>query len=65
VLRALATVNPTMRRAAHVLGHRRLVDTSPARTLLGWRPRTVPEMVIAMANSLVGHGLVSAPQASG
>ena len=56
-VRVGALVSPTLRRTAHALGQRRLVDTGPARDILGWKPRGVEAMVTAMADSLIERGL--------
>ena len=47
---------------ANELGKRQDVSASKAREVLGWKPRSAEEMITSMADSMLTHGVVSAPK---
>ena len=58
LLRVVSVWDRTARLAVHDLGKRQDVSSRRARQLLGWRPRPLEEMVVAMADSMIVHGVV-------
>lgn len=58
LLRMVSVWDRTARLAVHDLGKRQDVSSLRARQLLGWRPRPLDEMIIAMADSMIVHGVV-------
>lgn len=58
LLRVISVWDHTARLAVHDLGKRQDVSSQRARQLLGWRPRPLDEMIIAMADSMIVHGVV-------
>ncbi|WP_236791120.1 aldehyde reductase [Amycolatopsis sp. GM8] len=48
-----ARTNPALREAARRLGWIPVIDTTKARTVLGWSPRTVEETIVDTADSLL------------
>jgi nucleoside-diphosphate-sugar epimerase len=58
VLRLAAPFNATARELAPDLGVRKNIDTSKARTMLGWKPRPPQEAVLATAESMLKLGVV-------
>lgn len=53
VVKLLARRNPQMAMLRSELGRTRLVDSSKARTRLGWKPRPVEQTIIDTANALL------------
>jgi dihydroflavonol-4-reductase len=53
--------NPALARAATHLGRTRRVNNDPLKNVLGIQPRSFDEMITSMADSLIAHGIVSAP----
>jgi nucleoside-diphosphate-sugar epimerase len=62
LIRAMALWDATAALTASELGKRQDVSSQRARELLGWKPRSVEEMTVAMAQSMIAHGVV-APRA--
>ncbi|MDR2929493.1 MAG: aldehyde reductase [Propionibacteriaceae bacterium] len=60
VVRLLAPFSPTLRMPATFLGRNTACSNEKARALLGWRPRSGEEAILATAKSLVELGLVGA-----
>lgn len=58
VLRVAAVWDDTVRLAVPELGKRQDVSSQLARDVLGWTARPLPEMVIAMAESMIAQGIV-------
>ena len=58
-LRMVALWDKTARLALNDLGVHQHVDTSRIRTVLGWQPRGLEEMVVSMADSMIAHGIVA------
>ncbi|MEO0882773.1 MAG: aldehyde reductase [Pseudomonadota bacterium] len=56
-----ALFDPTLKRISPFLGRRSEVDYSKLKTHLGLSPRRNGEMIIAMADSLISHGVVNKP----
>ena len=54
VVRLAAILSPQARAAVPELGRRKLLDTSPARDILGLSPRSPEDAVAAMARSIAG-----------
>lgn len=59
-MRLAALFDKTARLALNDLGVRQDVDTTRIRTVLHWRPRGLEEMVVAMGDSFLEHGVVTA-----
>jgi nucleoside-diphosphate-sugar epimerase len=62
LLRVLAIFDGTARLALNDLGRPQRIDNSKIRKQLGWSPRGLEEMTVAMAESLIAHGIVPAKQ---
>lgn len=58
VVRLAALVNPTARALVPMLSRYRTASNEKARTLLGWKPRSNEEALLAAANSLIQFGYV-------
>ena len=58
VMRAIAVFDKTAKLAINNLGNNHRFDTSKIRGTLGWTPRPLDEMVVAMAESMIAHGVV-------
>lgn len=58
LLRVVSVWDRTARLAVHDLGKRQDVSCRRARQVLGWRPRPLEEMIVAMADSMIVHGVV-------
>lgn len=58
VLEGVALFDATARLAVQELGKRQDVSNQHARDVLGWQPRGLEEMVLAMGESFVAHGVV-------
>ena len=56
-VRLLAMFTPRLREVAPQLGKRRRASNEKARTLLGWKPRSNEDAVLATAESLIRLGL--------
>lgn len=59
LIKVLALWNPTAALTAGELGRRQDVSSARAREVLGWKPRATEEMVVAMADSMIAHGLAT------
>jgi nucleoside-diphosphate-sugar epimerase len=57
-LRVLALFDKTMRVVVNDYDKRQDVSSERARRILGWKPRGLEEMVVAMGESLIRHGVV-------
>ncbi|MBE7450941.1 MAG: NAD-dependent epimerase/dehydratase family protein [Kofleriaceae bacterium] len=62
VLRLVSLWDRTARLAVQELGKRQDLSSARAREVLGWQPRSLREMVIDMAESMIAHGVVPAPR---
>ena len=60
VLRIAAIFDKTVREFVPDLGIAREMSSEKARRVLGWKPRTPEEAIIATAESLINMGLVKA-----
>jgi len=65
LLRAVALFDKTTRMAVGDLGKRQDVSSRKLRDVLGWKPRGLEEMVVAMGESLIAHGVVKPQRAEG
>lgn len=61
MVRAAALFDPPVRLVLQELGKRMDLDTTRIRKVLGWKPRPLPEMVVAMGESLITQGIVGPP----
>jgi nucleoside-diphosphate-sugar epimerase len=59
LMKVVARFDQTARLALNDLGQRQDVDSTPLRTELGWRPRDLREMTVAMADSMIEYGVVT------
>lgn len=60
LLKLVATWDKTARLAVQELGKRQNVSTQKARQVLGFAPRSLEEMVVAMGESMIQRGVVRA-----
>jgi len=58
LLRAIAIFDPTVRQVVPELGNVKRASNEKARRVLGWRPRSNEEAIVATAESLVRLGLL-------
>ncbi|HWM86016.1 MAG TPA: aldehyde reductase [Kofleriaceae bacterium] len=58
LLRLVSTWDRTARLAVQELGKRQDVSTARAREVLGFQPRSLEQMVVEMAESMIQHGVV-------
>lgn len=58
LLRIVALWDKTAQLALNDLGVEQNVDTSNIRRVLDWQPRDIREMVTAMADSMIEHGII-------
>jgi nucleoside-diphosphate-sugar epimerase len=58
LLRAVAVFDRTARLAVQELGKRQDLSSERSRQLLGWNPRPLEEMVVAMGESMITHHVV-------
>jgi|JI10StandDraft_1071094.scaffolds.fasta_scaffold96592_1 dihydroflavonol-4-reductase len=58
VLRLVSTWDKTARLAVQELGKRQDLSNQRAREVLGWRPRSLEDMVVAMGESMIAHQVV-------
>jgi dihydroflavonol-4-reductase len=58
LLRAIAIFDPTVRQAVPELGNVKRASNEKARRMLGWKPRSNEEAIVATAESLVRLGLL-------
>ncbi len=58
LLRLVSTWDRTARLAVQELGKRQDVSTARAREVLGFQPRSLEQMVVQMAESMIEHGVV-------
>jgi dihydroflavonol-4-reductase len=59
LMRVVALLDPTARLALNDLGRPQSIDNAKIRRELGWQPRDLEEMTVAMADSLIRYGLVA------
>ncbi len=57
-IRAASLFDKTVRLVVPELGKRQDIDTTKIRDRLGWKPRSLEEMVVDTGESLIAHGLV-------
>jgi len=62
LIRVMALWNASAALTAGELGKRQDVSSARARELLGFAPRSTEEMLLAMADSMIAHGVVALPQ---
>ncbi|MDX1382685.1 MAG: aldehyde reductase [Thermoanaerobaculia bacterium] len=60
LVRLAAIFDKTARLGLNDLGVKQQVDTTRIRTVLGWEARGLEEMVVAMGQSFIDHGIVTA-----
>ena len=65
LLRLMAPVNPAVREILPDLGKVRRASNEKARRVLGWKPRSNEEAIVATAQSLVRLGLVTGSKSAG
>lgn len=58
LLRLASVFDQTARLAVPELGKRQDLSSQRSRTVLGWRPHTLEEMVVAMGESMIEYGVV-------
>jgi nucleoside-diphosphate-sugar epimerase len=58
LLRAIAIFDPTVRQVVPELGNEKRASNEKAKRVLGWRPRSNEEAIVATAESLVRLGLL-------
>jgi nucleoside-diphosphate-sugar epimerase len=58
LVRIAAVFDPTTRLILTDLSYRREVTSARAKAVLGWKPRTLEEMVVSMGESMIEHGIV-------
>ncbi|AUA17259.1 NAD-dependent epimerase/dehydratase family protein [Streptomyces sp. SID8382] len=59
IIKLLAHLNPQMAMVRPELGRTRLVDSSKARTQLGWHPRPTEQTIIDTATALIANNALS------
>lgn len=64
-MRLAAWFDKTARLALNDLGVEQNVDNSRIREVLGWQPRGLEEMVVAMGESFIKYGVVTPPKKPG
>jgi nucleoside-diphosphate-sugar epimerase len=64
VLKCVSLFDKTTAVVVPELGKRQDVSCERARTVLGWKPRDVETMVVAMAESMIREGVVKLPKRS-
>jgi dihydroflavonol-4-reductase len=62
LIKMMALWDATAGLVANELGKRQDVSSKRARDLLGWKSRSAEEMIVAMADSMIAHGVVPAPR---
>lgn len=58
VLRLVALFDKTTRLAVHDLNQRQDISNKRIREVLGWKPRSLEDMVVSMGESMIQHGVV-------
>jgi nucleoside-diphosphate-sugar epimerase len=58
LLRLVSLWDRTAALAVQELGKRQDLSTQRARDVLGWRPRSLEEMVVSMGESMIVHGVI-------
>ncbi|KCZ61304.1 SDR family oxidoreductase [Hyphomonas chukchiensis] len=58
VLKLVSIFNPTLKQILPELGRQRQISNEKARTVLGWKPHTAKEAIIAGGQSLIDNGIV-------
>ncbi|MEO7733408.1 MAG: hypothetical protein ABIY55_20770 [Kofleriaceae bacterium] len=61
VIKTMALWDATAALTANELGKRQDVSSKRAREMLGFKPRSAEEMILAMADSMIAHGVVATP----
>ncbi len=61
VIRIFAIFDKAAKLAIGDLGNRQDISNAQIKEILGWKPRSLEEMVVAMGNSLIEHGVVQSP----
>jgi nucleoside-diphosphate-sugar epimerase len=64
LVRAMALFDPGIRSVVGALGKRTELSSEKARSVLGWTPRPIEDTVAETGESLLRHGVVSAPAAA-
>ncbi len=59
LLRGVALWDGTAKLALNDLGVHQDVDSTPIRSVLGWQPHDLREMIVSMADSMVRYGVVT------
>jgi dihydroflavonol-4-reductase len=62
LVKTMALWDETAALTASELGKRQDVSAAKAQKVLGWKPRSTEEMITAMADSMIAHGVVPAPK---
>jgi dihydroflavonol-4-reductase len=62
LIRTMALWDKTAALTAKELGKRQDVSGAKAQAVLGWKPRSTEEMVAAMADSMIEHGVLAPPK---
>ena len=58
LVRIVALFDKTARVALGDLGQYQTISTERIRRVLGWKPRSLEEMIVATGESLIEHGVV-------
>lgn len=58
VVRLFALFDKTTRMVIHELGQHQYVSNQKIKNVLGWKPRSLEEMVVSMGESMIAHGVV-------
>jgi dihydroflavonol-4-reductase len=61
LLKTVSLWDKTARLAVQELGKRQDVSSARAREVLGWKPHSLEEMVVATGESMIQYGVVKAP----
>jgi len=59
IVRVVAIFDPTVKTVVSDLGRVRRVSNDRIRSVLGWQPRSLEEMVISMGETMIQQGIVS------
>lgn len=58
VLRLVALFDKTTRLVVHELGQRQDISNKRIKEVLGWKPRSLEDMVVSMGETMIKHGVV-------
>ena len=61
LVRFVALFDPAMRQLLPLLGNTRHATSAKAERVLGWKPRSREDAIVATAESLVKFGIVGSP----